>query len=51
VVNGNKAEKREIKLGRENPIYYEVLSGLKAGEQVITSSYADYKEVEILNLE
>ena len=51
VVNGNKAEKREIKLGRENPLYYEILGGLKAGEQVITSSYADYKEVEILNLE
>jgi HlyD family secretion protein len=51
VVNGNKAEKREIKLGRENPLYYEILGGLKVGEQVITSSYADYKEVEILNLE
>lgn len=51
VVNGTKAEKREIKLGRENPIYYEVLGGLKAGEQVITSTYADYKEVEIVHLE
>ena len=51
VVNGNKAERREIKLGRENPLYYEVLGGLKAGEKVITSSYKDYKEVEVLNLE
>ncbi|MEC5165352.1 HlyD family secretion protein [Flavobacterium sp. PL11] len=51
VVNGNKAERKAIKLGRENPLYYEVLSGLKAGEKVITSSYKDYKEVEILNLE
>jgi HlyD family secretion protein len=51
VVNGNKAERRTIKLGRENPLYYEILGGLKAGEKVITSSYKDYKEVEVLNLE
>lgn len=51
VVNGNKAERRTIKLGRENPLYYEVLEGLKAGDKVVTSSYKDYKQVEILNLE
>jgi HlyD family secretion protein len=51
VVNGNTAERRTIKLGRENPLYYEVLEGLKVGEKVITSSYQDYKEVEVLNLE
>ena len=51
VVKGNKAERRTIKLGRENPLYYEILGGLKAGEKVITSSYKDYKEVEVLNLE
>lgn len=51
VVNGNKAEIRNIKLGRENPLYYEVLEGLQIGEKVITSSYKDYKEVQILNIE
>jgi len=51
VVNGNKAEKREIKIGRENPLYYEILEGLKEGEKVVTSNYKDYKEVEILNIE
>ncbi len=51
VVNGNKAERRTIKLGRENPLYYEVLEGLKPNDKVITSSYQDYKDVEILNLE
>ncbi|PKB18747.1 efflux RND transporter periplasmic adaptor subunit [Flavobacterium sp. 5] len=51
VVNGNKAERRAIKLGRENPLYYEVLEGLKPGDKVITSSYKDYKQVEVLNLE
>nr|WP_314897516.1 RND transporter [uncultured Flavobacterium sp.] len=51
VVNGNKAERRAIKLGRENPLYYEVLGGLKADEKVITSSYKDYTAVEILNIQ
>ena len=51
VVKGNEAVRRTISLGRENPLYYEVLEGLKEGEKVITSSYKDYKEVEVLNLE
>jgi HlyD family secretion protein len=51
VVNGNTAERRTIKLGRENPLYYEVLDGLKTGEKVITSSYKDFTDVEVLNLE
>lgn len=50
VVNGNKAIKREIRIGRENPLYFEIIEGLKTGEQVITSSYTDYKDVEVLNL-
>lgn len=51
VLEGDKAIRRNIKLGRENPLYYEVLEGLKPGEKVITSTYKDYKNVEILNLE
>lgn len=51
VVNGQKAERRTIKLGKENPYYYEILDGLYEGEKVITSSYKDYKDVEELNLE
>ena len=47
----NKAVKRNIKIGRENPFYYEVLEGLKVGDRVITSSYDDYKEVEEINIE
>ncbi|MWB95817.1 HlyD family efflux transporter periplasmic adaptor subunit [Flavobacterium sp. GA093] len=50
VTKGNKAERRAIKLGRENPSYYEVLDGLKEGESVIISSYADYKDVEELSI-
>lgn len=51
VVKGNKAERRNIKLGRENPAYYEVLEGIKEGESVITSSYSDYKDIEELSLD
>ena len=51
VVNGTTAERRNIKLGRENPLYYEVLEGLKVGEKVVTSTYKDYTNVEVLNLE
>lgn len=48
VVNGNSAERRIIELGRENPYYYEVISGLKENEQIIVSNYDDYKNVEKL---
>lgn len=51
VVKENQAERRRITLGRENPLYYEVVEGLKAGEKVVTSSYVDYKDVEVLSLE
>jgi HlyD family secretion protein len=50
VVKENQAERRRITLGRENPLYYEVVEGLKAGEKVVTSSYVDYKDVEVLSL-
>ena len=50
VVKGNKAEKRNISLGRENPLYYEVTSGLKQGESVITSDYSELKKYEILDI-
>jgi len=36
---GKYAEKRAIQIGRQNPVYYEVINGLEQGEQVITSSY------------
>ena len=38
-------------MGRENPLYFEILKGLKPGEKVITSNYKDYKDIEILNIE
>ena len=50
VLKNNKAEKRPISLGRENQMYYEVVSGLQQGETVITSDYTELKKYEILNL-
>ncbi|WP_299157690.1 HlyD family efflux transporter periplasmic adaptor subunit [uncultured Tenacibaculum sp.] len=47
----NKAVKRTIKIGRENPFYYEVLDGLKEGDKVITSNYDDFKNVEEINIQ
>lgn len=37
---GNGATKRQVQLGRRNSDFIEVLSGLKPGERVITSSYS-----------
>lgn len=45
----NTARKRNIRLGRKNSNYYEVLEGLSPGEQVIISSYDTYGESEVLN--
>ncbi|RHJ94869.1 efflux RND transporter periplasmic adaptor subunit [Parabacteroides bouchesdurhonensis] len=49
--DGKKAYRRNIKIGRQNPQYYEVLEGLEAGEKVIVSSYESYKDNEVLVLE
>ncbi len=51
VVKDNVAERRNIKIGNENPLYYEILEGLKPGEKVITSNYKDYEKIEQINLE
>lgn len=48
---GKKAYRRSIKIGRQNPQYYEVTEGLEAGEKVIVSSYESYKDNEVLVLE
>jgi HlyD family secretion protein len=34
-----QSSKRSIRIGRQNPQYYEVLEGLEPGEKVIVSSY------------
>ena len=48
--NGKEAYKREIRIGRQNPQYYEVIDGLKPGDKVITSSYDNFGNNERLVL-
>ncbi|MEG2479035.1 MAG: HlyD family efflux transporter periplasmic adaptor subunit, partial [Mucinivorans sp.] len=50
VVEDGRAIRRPVKIGRQNPQYYEVLDGLKAGEKVIVSSYETYGTNEVLVL-
>ncbi len=49
--SGKRATKRSITLGRKSPEYYEVLEGLQVGEKVITSSYENFGDNEVLVLD
>ncbi|HEY4111164.1 efflux RND transporter periplasmic adaptor subunit [Puia sp.] len=48
--DGKTAYKVDIQLGRQNTDYYEVLSGLKPGDKVVTSSYENYGNMQELVL-
>ena len=48
--NGQAADKRQIRIGRQNPSYYEVLDGLMKGEKIITSSYEAFKDYESITI-
>jgi HlyD family secretion protein len=43
---GDFAVKRDIRLGRHNTEFYEVLEGLEPGEQVITSTYESFEDFD-----
>ena len=45
-----EAHKRYIKLGNQNPSYYQVLEGLNAGDQFVSSSYDDFKNYETIKI-
>ncbi|MEZ7206020.1 efflux RND transporter periplasmic adaptor subunit [Pseudoalteromonas sp. DY56-GL79] len=47
--DGKSAERRDIRLGKKNQDYYEVLDGLSQGERVITSSYSNFDKAQQLN--
>jgi len=49
--DGERAVRQSISLGRQNPEYFEVLSGLEPGDKVIISSYGTFGDNEVLNLE
>ncbi len=48
IKEGTKAVKLEIRIGRQNPQYYEVIKGLEHGEKVITSGYDSYGDNDVL---
>jgi HlyD family secretion protein len=45
-----EAHKRQIKLGNQNPSYYQVLEGLEEGEEFISSSYDTFKNYESIKI-
>ena len=51
VVEGDLAVRRQVRIGRQNPEYFEVLEGLSPGERVVTSSYENYEEIDKLVLQ
>ncbi|GAA0532881.1 efflux RND transporter periplasmic adaptor subunit [Chitinophaga japonensis] len=46
--SGKRAIKRNISLGQKNPQFFEVLEGLEPGDRVITSSYENFGDKEVL---
>ena len=46
--DGKKAFRNEIRIGRQNPDFYEILDGLQPGDRVVVSSYENYGEVQEL---
>ncbi|HRJ28223.1 MAG TPA: efflux RND transporter periplasmic adaptor subunit [Cyclobacteriaceae bacterium] len=48
--DGNRAVKKSVRLGRKNTEHFEVLEGLKPGDKVITSSYENFGNNEVLVL-
>ena len=49
--DGTRAQRVAIRLGRQNPEYYEVLAGLQPGDQVVTSSYEGFADRQELVLD
>lgn len=48
--DGRTAYRVDVQLGRQNPDFYEVISGLEPGDKVVTSSYETYDRVQELNI-
>jgi HlyD family secretion protein len=48
--SGNRAVKKDIRLGRKNSEFFEVMGGLEEGQRVITSSYDYFGDNEVLLL-
>ncbi|MCX2484259.1 efflux RND transporter periplasmic adaptor subunit [Pedobacter sp. MR2016-24] len=50
VVKDGKAEKRNVKIGRKNYQYYEIMDGLHQNEEVITSSYDQFNQYDVIEI-
>jgi len=50
VVKDGQAQKRNVKIGRKNYQYYEIMEGLQKGEEVITSSYDQFNQYDIIDI-
>jgi HlyD family secretion protein len=48
--SGDRAVKQDIRLGRKNSEFFEVIEGLREGQKVITSSYNHYGDNQVLLL-
>jgi HlyD family secretion protein len=48
--DGKRAQRRDIKLGRRNSQFIEVISGLDINEQVIVSPYTTYNDIDSLKI-
>ncbi|HEX4104678.1 MAG TPA: efflux RND transporter periplasmic adaptor subunit [Rhizomicrobium sp.] len=48
---GNYAMKRNVRLGRRNPQFVEVVDGLSPGEKVIVSGYEAYQKMDRVEFE
>jgi HlyD family secretion protein len=48
--SGDFARKRKIRLGRQNPRFYEVLEGLNPGDKVVVSDYENFGDADKLIL-
>ena len=46
--DGKKAYRIPIRIGRQNPDYYEVLEGLDPGDRVVVNSYENYGDIQEL---
>jgi HlyD family secretion protein len=50
VIKDGEARKRNVKVGRKNYLYYEIMEGLQKGEEVITSSYDQFTQYDIIKI-
>jgi HlyD family secretion protein len=48
--DGSEASRRDVRLGRRNNRFFEVIDGLEAGEKVVTSPYSSYREMQRLKI-